>query len=300
MISIITPSFNSGKYIRQTIQSVLDQEGIRLEYIVVDGGSTDETLDIIRSFGDRLRYISESDQGQSDAITKGIRMSKGKIIAWLNADDYYAPGTLEFATKYFSENPDVMLMYGDADIVNENGEFIGRYPTESFVFDRLASKCFICQPVAFWRRELWEAIGPLDTSLHYAIDLDFWIRAGKALEKHSGWRFAYVTQVLAYSRLHTLAKTMAHHKEFLDEIAGVVKKYFGYVAFPWIYGMEEIRDPRYDGVIEKSPLSFGLIIRSVVKWMWHNRTRPDHIIRFFIKVLFSPRKSWQTMVERVK
>ncbi|MGD0338048.1 MAG: glycosyltransferase family 2 protein [Bacteroidota bacterium] len=298
MISIVTPSSNSGKYIQQAIRSVLEQEGIKLDYIIVDDGSTDETLDIIRSFGNRLRYISEPDRGQSEAINRGIRMSYGDIIGWLNADDYYHPGTLRFINDYFAKNPEVMLLYGDGTLVKEDGTVMKPFPTEEYSLERLAYRCIICQPAAFWRRSLWEKVGPLDISLHYAMDLDFWIRAGKALKRHPEWRFVYIPKVFAYSRMHRHTKTMTQHREVLHEVVSVMKKHFGYVSFPWVYGIEEVRDPRYDGIIKKSPVSFSLIARSLMKWIWQNRMRPDHIIRFIGMVLFSPRKSWQKMKER--
>jgi Glycosyltransferases involved in cell wall biogenesis len=300
MISIITPSFNNGKYIRQTIQSILGQGGISVEYIVVDGGSSDGTLDTIRSFGDRLRYISKPDHGQSDAINKGIQMSHGDLIGWLNADDYYHPETLHVIAEYFAKNPEVIFLYGDGLVVAEDGTIIGLYPTEEYSLKRLAYRSFICQPAAFWRRSLSEEIGSMDVSLHYAMDLDFWIRTGKALIRHPEWRVAYIPQVFAYSRMHRRTKTITRHREVLHEIINVVKRYFGYVPFNWVYGIEEVRDLRYDGIFKKSPLNFRLITKSFIQWILQNRTRPDHIVKFIGKVLFSPRKSWQTMVERVK
>ncbi len=193
-----------------------------------------------------------------------------------------------------------MLLYGDGMLVREDGTIIGPYPTEEFSLERLAYRCIICQPAAFFRRSFWEEVGPLEISLQYTMDIDYWIRAGKALQYHPEWRFAHVPQVFAYSRMHKQAKTLDRHEAVLNEIMGVMKKHFGYVTFPWVYGIEEVHDPRYDGIFRKSPISIRLIAKSFMKWIWHNRTRPGHVVSFLVRIFFSPRKSWREMVERTR
>lgn len=299
MISIVTPCLNQGNFLKQCIDSLLTDRTTEYEHIIIDGGSTDKTLDVINNFNDLITWISEKDCGQADAVNKGFRIAQGDIFGWLNADDYYHPETLRFVNEYFENHPEVVFLYGDGMVVTADGTIIGLYPTEEFLLERLAYRGIICQPTAFWRRSLWEEIGPLDISLQYAMDHDFWIRTGKALIRHPEWQVTYIHQVFSYSRMHRHTKTMVGHREVLYEIIGVVKRNFGFIPFNWIYGIEEIRDSRYDGIVKKSPLNIALITKSMVKWIWVNQTRPDHIVRFIGKVLFSPRKSWQTMVERV-
>src|SRR5438132_8074269 len=122
-IAIVTPSFNQGRYIRQTIESVLSQEVQNLVYFVVDGGSTDETLDILRSFGGRLKWLSERDKGSADAINKGFEGMKANILGWLNSDDIYYDGTLRTVQEFFEEHPDVDVVYGDANHIGDDGSF---------------------------------------------------------------------------------------------------------------------------------------------------------------------------------
>src|SRR5215471_15653998 len=131
-IGIVTPSLNQGRYIRKAMASVLSQKVQSLEYVVIDGGSTDETLDLLRSFEAKLRWVSEPDRGTADAINKGFKLVGGDILGWLNSDDLYYEGALETVQEFFEKSPDVDLVYGDANHIDENGNFIEKYPTESW------------------------------------------------------------------------------------------------------------------------------------------------------------------------
>lgn len=129
LVSIITPSFNQAEFLEATIQSVLGQDYPRIEYSIVDGGSTDGSVDVIKAYEQRLAWwVSEKDQGQTDAINKGFARAKGEILAWINSDDTYNPGAVGSAVKYLMEHPEIALVYSDCNYINEKGEVIGKFP----------------------------------------------------------------------------------------------------------------------------------------------------------------------------
>ncbi len=230
LVSIITPSFNQGKFIRETIESVLSQNYTNVEYIVMDGGSTDETVDILKSYGDRIHWVSEKDGGQADAVNKGIHRAKGEIIGWLNSDDTYLPGAISEAVRFFQRQKHVGMVYGEGYHTTENGEIIDRYPTESFNMDRLAQNCFICQPTAFFRKEVLINIGMLNKDLHLCMDYELWMRISKQYE------IAYIPYFVATSRMYEDNKTLSRRKEVFTEIIKTVRFHFGYVPVSWVYG----------------------------------------------------------------
>ncbi|MBN1397658.1 MAG: glycosyltransferase [Bacteroidetes bacterium] len=300
MISIVTPSYNQGDFIEQTILSVLTQDCNDVEYVVIDGGSTDPTLDILRKYKGRLQWISEKDNGQTDAVNKGFRIAKGDILGWVNADDLLAPGVLSEVSELFAQDPLLMLVYGDTDNIDDKGNFLYKYPCEEFNLERLPYTCFISQPAAFFRRTLIEAVGYLDADLQNSMDLDLWIRLGFLQKQHPDWKYRYVKHLWAYNRFHPAAKSLRIRETHLRTTAAIIKKYFGFIPFAWIYGIEEMSDPRYDGIIKKSPLNSRLITRSFFKWIWQNRAQPGHVLGFLGRIILSPRKSWKMMTERVK
>ena len=205
LVSIVTPSFNHAGFIEATIQSVLAQVYPRIEYMVVDGGSSDGTVDVIKKYASQLSWwVSEKDKGQTDAINKGFACAKGDILAWLNSDDTYEPGAVSAAVKYLQEHPEVGMVYGDCNFINENGNVIGRFNAAQTDY-RLLRQGYvhIPQQTMFFRRELWEQVGPLDPSFYFAMDYDLWTRiASRSL-------IQYVPQMWANFRLHTSGKTIA-------------------------------------------------------------------------------------------
>jgi len=181
LVSVVTPSLDQGAFIEDTILSVLNQDYSRREHLVIDGGSTDQTLGILERYRSGLRFVSEPDAGQAAAINKGFRSSSGEILAWLNADDCYEPGALSAAAAFLRERPDVMLVYGDATLVDTQGREIGPCANvEPFDLDRLVHQLdFIVQPAAFFRREAFDAVGGLDESLHWSMDYDLWLKIAR-------------------------------------------------------------------------------------------------------------------------
>jgi glycosyltransferase involved in cell wall biosynthesis len=185
-ISIITPSFNQGQYIRQTVESILSQHYSKLEYIVIDGLSTDNSLSILGEYSDNLTLIAEKDSGQTDAINKGLRMATGDIVCWLNSDDYFLPGTLNYVGEFFATHPNHLWLSGDCQIVDQTGQRIQEPIRHYKRLLRHLSPAFylsltnaICQPATFWRRSIHDDLGFLDESLRYTMDYDWWLRLNK-------------------------------------------------------------------------------------------------------------------------
>src|SRR5207249_1155424 len=139
--AIVTPSLNQGRFLKRTIDSVLDQRYPQLDYIVVDGGSTDESVEVLKSYGDRLRWLCEPDRGQTDAINKGLAHTRGDLLAYLNSDDVLMPGALARAADYFNQHPDWDVIYGQAHYIDEDDRIVGRHPTDAYSFSRLLEDC---------------------------------------------------------------------------------------------------------------------------------------------------------------
>lgn len=245
-LSIVTPSYNQGHFLAETIESVIGQEGnFLLDYVIVDGASTDNSVDIIRRYeqllhngkwpvkcrGIQYRWISEKDKGQTDALAKGFRMSKGAILAWLNSDDTYLPGALQAVTDFFLRNPATGLLYGDSYYLDPHGTIIGKHRTASFDRDKLAYFNFVCQPSAFFRRDVFEAAGGLDETLHFAMDYDLWIRIGQRFTCH------YQPHFYSVYRLHEASKTICDDTLWQNSEEGlrVAMKYYDWAPLTRVY-----------------------------------------------------------------
>lgn len=227
-ISIVTPSFNQGRFIERTINTVLSQGIEDLEYFIADGGSSDETVDIMRRYQDRLSFVSEKDKGQANAVNKGIMATSGDIIGWLNSDDIYYPGTLVSVLDYFKEHPEADVVYGDAYHIDENDNILEPYYTEDWDYERLKDVCFLCQPAVFFRRRLITRTGLLDESLSYCMDYEFWLRLGKIV------RFGRLHRFFAGSRMYSENKTLGSRVAVHREINDMFRK-VGDVPDKWIY-----------------------------------------------------------------
>ena len=242
-ITIVTPSFNQGKYIRRTIESVLSQNVDNLQYIVMDGGSTDETVSILKEYGDRIEWKSEKDKGQTDAVNKGIKAASGEIIGWLNSDDIYYPGALQKVLSVFEKYPHLNVVYGDAYHIDEEDNVMEAYYTQDFNYEHLKEVCYICQPALFFRKTLTKKYGYLDDSLQYCMDYDYWLRLGK------GESFYRLHEILAGSRLYEDNKTLGARRKVHEEMLSMQEKNLGKADEKWIYNLahvivDEMRIPR--------------------------------------------------------
>ena len=213
-ISIITPSLNQGQFIERTILSVLNQDYPNIEYIVMDGGSTDNTTEVLKKYVDRLTWKSEPDRGQSDAINKGFRMATGDIIGWLNSDDMYRPGALFTIAEYFIDHPDVGMVYGDCNHIDVNDNHIGFFKAEPFNLKRYLNEAdIIPQQSTFFRKRVLEKADYLDPSLHYAMDLDLFLRIAR------DHKVKYIPVHIGSYRVYRGAKSKS------DDIS-VIKNYY--------------------------------------------------------------------------
>jgi glycosyltransferase involved in cell wall biosynthesis len=203
LVSIVTPSFNQGRFLEETIKSVLNQDYPNLEYFVIDGQSTDNSLEIIKKYQDQITaWVSEPDQGQSEAINKGFNLSRGEIMAWINSDDLYLPGAVSMAVAFLEINPQTGMVYGDTELINIQGLKVGDFNAQQTNYDRLMrGGVYIPQPAAFWRKEVWDQVGQLNPDLHFAMDYDLWVRFAKISQ------ISYTPQLWAQFRLHEGGKT---------------------------------------------------------------------------------------------
>ena len=209
LVSIVIPSYNQAAFLERTIKSALEQDYPRIEHILVDGASTDDSLEIIKKYCDRFMWwVSEKDHGQGDAINKGMAHAKGEIVAWLNSDDCYLPTAVSAAVAAFESNPGAVMVHGDMLAIDEN-ELV----TNTFRFSQLTLEDLLCfqiigQPAVFMRREAFERVNGLDPDFHCLLDHHLWIRlAAQGMIMH-------VPQIWSAARYHTQAKNLAQAPQF--------------------------------------------------------------------------------------
>ncbi|MBN8656758.1 MAG: glycosyltransferase [Anaerolineae bacterium] len=219
LVTIVTPSFNQASYLEETIKSVLGQTYPHIEYIIMDGGSTDGSVDIIKKYEAKLGYWeSVKDKGQTDAINKGFNRAKGDILAWLNSDDTYAsPHTVADAVNYLVAHPEPALVYADCDFINEAGDVIGKFASRQTDYAKLRSGyVHIPQQTMFFRAKYWKELGPLDPSFYFAMDYDLWVRIAKQAPLH------YLPgKTWANFRIHTSSKTNVNDERGWKEMLRV-------------------------------------------------------------------------------
>jgi len=232
LISIVTPSLNQATYIGENIKSVLNQKYSDFEHIIIDGGSTDGTIDILRKH-DHLIWVSEKDSGQSEAINKGFKRANGEIIGWLNSDDCYEPNTFNTIVKELNKDKGKYFVFGDCNLIDEKGKIIGlvkgKYKGQRSLIEYWKD-AYIPQPSVFFYRDLLHEIGFLNESLHYAMDWDFWLRISEK------YRLVYINKTLANFRIHGQQKT-AGYEIFEPELYRMSKRYWGskYTISYWYY-----------------------------------------------------------------
>lgn len=220
-ITIVTPSFNQADYIEHTIQSVLNQQYPDLEYIVIDGGSSDHTAAILQSYDDKLAYwCSEPDDGQTDAINKGFARSTGDIMGWLNSDDILLPDALWRIGKHFQQNADARVVTGLRRIIDSDGAFVRNEMMWMPQRDVIRYGAFIAQETTYWHRSVWEDIGALDDTLYFAMDYEYWQRMIAA-----GYQFDLIPAYLGGYRVHNDAKSTKATLIRQRELADILQRY---------------------------------------------------------------------------
>ncbi len=247
LVTIVTPCYNSAATIEATIQSVLTQSYSQMEYIIMDGGSTDGTVAIAQRYGDRLTLITEPDRGQTDAINKGWRRARGDVLAWLNADDQYTPEAVEIAVRYFEGHPDAQWLYGTAASIDEYGQpFPYRNYRDDWDYETLLKVGnFVNQPSVFLRRQVIEEFGYLDESLHFGMDYEYWLRIGRKYPAH------YVPEVNVRIIRASTTKTESGGVPRLREVESIARRY-GAQATPkgtqsewgWVFAEQFLDDVR--------------------------------------------------------
>ena len=258
-ISVITPSYNQGCFIEKTIQSVLSQGIPTLEYIVIDGGSTDQTVEILKRYEGRLHWVSEKDNGQADAINKGIKATTGDIVAYLNSDDIYYPGALSAVLAFFESNPEVNVIYGNADHIDENDKVLEPYYVEDWDYERLKEVCFLCQPSVFFRRGLVQNAGLFESSLRYCMDYEYWLRLGAITP------FVRLNKKLAGSRMYENNKTLGSRVPVHREINNMLQRKLEKVPERWLYNYAHavVDGKGYERTTPRKDLKYVFVLTGV-------------------------------------
>jgi len=238
-VTIVTPSYNQGKFIRATIESVLAQDYLAIEYIIMDGGSTDETAAIAHEYSGRLTFISERDRGQSHAINKGFQMAHGEIVSWLNSDDIMLPGAVRHAVRALTQNPRLGAVYGEGYTIDQDGDVIGRFgASEPFnLWKLIYVSDYILQQTVYFRRSVFDDIGFVDEQLHWGMDWELLMRIGKK------YPMALVPEYMGSLREYDAAKTFSGGFRRIRELVGIMRRH-GQLRYPpgmFAYGLDTLQ-----------------------------------------------------------
>ena len=236
LVTIVTPSFNQGHFIRATIESVLSQDYPNIEYIIMDGGSKDSTAAVAAEYSSRLKFIQEKDRGQSHAINKGFQMAKGEIVSWLNSDDVILPGAVSLAAGAFEQDPLLGAVYGEGYLIDYEGKVKNRFPaTEPFNLWKLVYLSdYILQQTVYFRRSVFGELGFLDESLNWGMDWDILIRIGQR------YPMRYLPEYMGSLREYGEAKTFSGGGKRFRELAGILRRH-GTMRYPpgyFTYGLD--------------------------------------------------------------
>ena len=252
-MTIVTPSYNQGRFIAATIESVLTQDYPNIEYIIMDGGSTDETAAVVEPYLDRLTFISEKDRGQSHAINKGFSMARGEIVSYLNSDDVFLPGAIRRAVAALEADPSVAMVYGDGYQIDIDGATISHFAaTQRFDLWRLAHlSAYILQQTVFWRKWACDAVGPFDEALYYGMDWDMFIRVGMQFPVQ------YIPAHMGAIREYATAKSFAGGAKRVRELTMISRRHTRKALPPamFVYGLttyEKIWNGRLERLIPTS------------------------------------------------
>jgi glycosyltransferase involved in cell wall biosynthesis len=218
-VSVITPTLNAERYLGECLASVWSQPSVDVEQLVVDGGSSDRTEELVRA--SQAEWIARPGMKQSEAINAGLRLARGEIVAWLNADDLYAPGCLAYVAECFASQPALDVVFGDCDVIDSLGKPLWRMQPGPYDFKRLLRRGNpVAQPAVFFRKRVFDQVGYLDETLEFGMDYELWLRM-------RGLQTTYVPRVLAAFRWHVTSKTATNSRGNWDELLRIVRRHGG-------------------------------------------------------------------------
>lgn len=243
-VSVIIPSYNQGNYIERTLLSLLNQNkgDFELEVIVIDGGSTDHTLEILKRYSSKINWVSETDKGQTNAINKGLKMMKGDIWAYLNSDDTYHKNTIKTVVNFFNKNPKCNWIYGKCRIIDEKDNTIRKFITwyrnlmsKKFSYKKLLIENYIPQPATFFRKEIYVKCGKFDEKLNYNMDYEYWLRIGRK------YKPTFINSYLADFRIHSTSKSGSSFEKMYKENLQIARLYTDNVLLRFLHSINNCK-----------------------------------------------------------
>ncbi|MBI5085917.1 MAG: glycosyltransferase [Acidobacteria bacterium] len=277
-----------ARFLPEAVESVLAQDVPNLEYTVLDGGSDDGTVELLRSYGTRLTWRSEKDEGAAEALRRGFAAASGSILGWLNADDVLLPGTLRAVLTAFEQHPGAVAVYGGGWWVEEDGTRWKPYPVSPDAAAMLNRECLICQPACFFRAAAYRACGGIDASLKSAFDYELWMRLSRL------GPFVHVPGEWAHSRMHGSNKSLGQRGEVFREAMAALERHYGYVPFQWVYGRLLYERDGRDQFFEELKPSMAAYARSLPAGLLRNRRHP---LRYTQE--WASQMSWSGLLRRL-